>query len=143
MGSETTHRTRQLLLAVRDRAVEKLDKSIEDNKDKNPFLNGVEAIQDALISGKIECRIYDKEKFHAKAYITHAEKEVIGSQALVGSSNFTAPGLSENIELNNGVSELQKSFQDSAIGITKKNILMGNMVAPEVGKNVAELFANS
>ena len=143
MGLETTHRTRQLLLAVRDRAVEKLDKSIEDNKDKNPFLNGVEAIQDALISSKIECRIYDKEKFHAKAYITHAEKEVIGSQALVGSSNFTAPGLSENIELNNGVSELQKSFQDSAIGITKKYILMGNMVAPEVGKNVAELFANS
>ena len=42
-----------------------------------------------------------------------------------------------------GVSELQKSFQDSAIGITKKYILMGNMVAPEVGKNVAELFANS
>ena len=92
MGSETTHRTLKLLLAVKNLALEKLDNSIEVNKDKNPFLNGVQAIQDALISGKIECRIYDKDKFHAKAYITHAEKEVIGSQALVGSSNFTAPG---------------------------------------------------
>ena len=48
----------------------------------------------------IECRVYDREKFHAKAYITHARLEVVGSQALVGSSNFTAPGLTKNIELN-------------------------------------------
>ena len=31
------------------------------------------------------------------AYITHAKLEVVGSQALVGSSNFTAPGLTKNI----------------------------------------------
>ena len=118
MGSETTHRTRELLLAVRNLAVEKLDNSIEANKDKNPFLNGVQAIQEALISGKIECRVYDKDKFHAKAYITHAEKEVIGSQALVGSSNFTSPGLLENIELNiqvqsaREVAQLQEWFEE-------------------------------
>ncbi len=58
----------------------------------NPFLDGVPAIVEALRSGKIECRVYDKDKFHAKAYITHAKLEVVGSQALVGSSNFTAPG---------------------------------------------------
>ncbi len=46
------------------------------------------------------CRVYRKEKFHAKAYITHARLEVVGSSALVGSSNFTYPGLTENIELN-------------------------------------------
>ncbi len=39
-------------------------------------------------------------KFHAKAYITPARVEVIGSSALVGSSNLTLPGLTENIELN-------------------------------------------
>ena len=58
------------------------------------------AILDALRRGKIECRIYDRAKFHAKAYITHARLEVVGAQALVGSSNFTRPGLTQNVELN-------------------------------------------
>src|ERR1039457_5688091 len=50
--------------------------------------------------GKIQCRVYAKRKFHAKAYITHPRVAVIGSVALVGSSNFTVPGLTQNIELN-------------------------------------------
>jgi HKD family nuclease len=48
--------------------------------------------------------------FHAKAYITHAKLEVVGSQALVGSSNFTAPGLTKNIELNIQVRAREKSL---------------------------------
>jgi hypothetical protein len=101
MGAETTHRTRKALLdAVRDRALEILDGSIEETKGANPFLHGVPAILEALRSRQIECRVYDKDKFHAKAYITHAKLEVVGAQALVGSSNFTAPGLTKNIELN-------------------------------------------
>jgi superfamily II DNA/RNA helicase len=101
MGAETTHRTRKALLdAIRARATEILDSSIEATKGANPFLNGVSAILEALRSRQIECRVYDKDKFHAKAYITHAKLEVVGAQALVGSSNFTAPGLTENIELN-------------------------------------------
>ena len=101
MGAEMTHRTRKAMLdAVRSRAVELLDRSVEEDKTANPFLRGVPAILDALRSGHIECRVYDRDKFHAKAYITHAKKEVLGSQALVGSSNFTKPGLTENIELN-------------------------------------------
>ena len=57
-------------------------------------------ILSALKSEQIECRVYDEAKFHAKAYITHGKLDVVGSQALVGSSNFTRPGLTENIELN-------------------------------------------
>jgi hypothetical protein len=53
-----------------------------------------------LRDGKIQCRAYAKRKFHAKAYITHPRVQVIGSVALVGSSNFTVPGLTQNIELN-------------------------------------------
>ena len=49
-----------------------LDASLEAEKEKNDFLNGVPAIVDAIRSGKIECRVYRKDKFHAKAYITHA-----------------------------------------------------------------------
>ena len=44
--------------------------------------------------------MYGKDKFHAKTYITHARLEVMGPRALVGSSNFTRPGLTKNIELN-------------------------------------------
>lgn len=101
MGSEVSKRTRKALLeAVSSQAKEKLDGSLEADKEKNPFLRGVPSILEALRSRQIECRVYDREKFHAKAYITHAKLEVIGSQALVGSSNFTRPGLTTNIELN-------------------------------------------
>jgi superfamily II DNA or RNA helicase len=118
MGADTTHRTRKALLeAVRARAIQVLDGSIEADKDANPFLHGVPAILEALSSGQIECRVYDKDKFHAKAYITHAKLEVIGAQALVGSSNFTSPGLTKNIELNiqvqsaREVAQLQEWFE--------------------------------
>ncbi len=101
MGAETTSRTQQIIFdSLIDSSVNTLNSNLEGIKKKSPFLSGVAAIVDALKSGKIECRIYDKGKFHAKAYITHSNLEVIGSQALVGSSNFTAPGLTENIELN-------------------------------------------
>ena len=119
MGAETTHRTRKALLeAVRARAVETLDGSIEANKDQNPFLHGVPAILEALRCGQIECRVYDRDKFHAKAYITHAKMEVVGSHALVGSSNFTSAGLTKNIELNiqvqsaREVAQLQEWFEE-------------------------------
>ena len=118
MGAETTHRTRKAILAaVREKALGRLDESMEETKQPNPFLRGVPAILDALRSGRIECRVYDRDKFHAKTYITHARLEVVGAQALVGSSNFTRPGLTENIELNvqiqsaREVAQLQEWFE--------------------------------
>ena len=67
--------------------------------------------------GKISCRVYKKDKFHAKAYITHARQEVVGSFALVGSSNLTLPGITENVELNvqiagTPVSVLQEWYEE-------------------------------
>ena len=119
MGDETTRRTKAALLeAVKQQAEGRLDGSLENEKDKNPFLKGIPAIVDAIKSGKIECRVYNRDKFHAKAYITHAKMEVIGAQALVGSSNFTRPGLTQNIELNiqvqsgREVAQLQQWFDE-------------------------------
>ena len=115
MGDEVTRRTRMVLL---DRANRVLDDSLEDDKENNPFLSGVDAIVAALASGQIECRVYDKDKFHAKTYITHAKLDVIGAQALVGSSNFTRPGLTQNVELNiqvqsgREVAQLQEWFEE-------------------------------
>jgi hypothetical protein len=118
MGADTNHRTRKATLdAVCKRVIEALDAGLEADKEANPFLNGVPAIVDALQSGRIECRVYDREKFHAKAYITHAKLEVVGSHALVGSSNFSVPGLTKNIELNvqiqsaREVAQLQEWFE--------------------------------
>ena len=59
--------------------VNRLDASVETEKEKDDFLTGVPAIADAIRSGKIQFRVYRKERFHAKAYITHARLEVIGS----------------------------------------------------------------
>jgi len=118
MGDEVSHRTRQALLdSLRTRITAILDQSAEDAKETNDFLTGAPAIVEALRKGQIECRIYAKRKFHAKAYITHPRVAVIGSVALVGSSNFTLPGLTQNIELNiqvkaaGDVAQLQEWFE--------------------------------
>lgn len=118
MGDEMTARTRTTLLeGLKAQVIERLDASMESEKEKNDFLTGVGAIVEAIKAGKLECRVYGKRKFHAKAYITHPRVSVIGSVALVGSSNFTYPGLTQNIELNvqirtpGDVSDLQEWFE--------------------------------
>jgi superfamily II DNA or RNA helicase len=100
MGDETSRRTRRLLLEGIALAGRTLDLSIEDMKTKDDFLSGLPAILEGLRSRRIECKVYKSGKFHAKAYISHAREAVIGSAALVGSSNFTLPGLTDNVELN-------------------------------------------
>ena len=82
-------------------------------------MHGIPGIMEAIHSGKIEIRVYSKHKFHAKLYLTHVPPElaVVSSIALVGSSNFTIPGISKNIELNvrvdhqSQVLELQEWFE--------------------------------
>ena len=100
MGDEVSRRTQVAFNEGLSNIRHRLDSSLEGEKQRNDFLHGVPAIVDAIRSGKIQCRVYRKEKFHAKAYITHGRLEVVGASALVGSSNFTFPGLTENLELN-------------------------------------------
>lgn len=100
MGDEVSRRTKKAFAEGLQRVTSKLDDSLETEKEKNDFLTGVPAIVKALQSGQIRCKVYKKDKFHAKCYITHARQEVVGSFALVGSSNLTLPGITENIELN-------------------------------------------
>ena len=115
MGDEVSMRTQQAFNQGLGEIKEKLNASIENVKENNDFLSGVPAIVDALQKEKITCRVYKERKFHAKAYITHARMDVVGSTALVGSSNFTFPGLTENVELNvrirNDVEELQAWYE--------------------------------
>lgn len=117
MGSDVTAATKKVLLdAATKRAQIALDVGLEGEKEDNPFLAGVPAIVKALRDGRIECRVFNEAKFHAKAYITHPRLDVVGAKALVGSSNFTRPGLTQNVELNiqiqspGDVAQLQEWF---------------------------------
>ncbi|MFZ1509333.1 MAG: helicase-related protein [Anaerolineae bacterium] len=100
MGDEVSSRTKRAFARGLERIQGQLEQSLEGEKVRNDFLEGVPAIVEAIRSGKIECRVYSRDKFHAKAYITHGRLAVLGSYALVGSSNFTYPGLVDNVELN-------------------------------------------
>lgn len=94
IGGETSRTTADAIAAALDTSIV-IERQIGDT-----FLTGIEAVVDGIRSGKIEIRVYKPKKFHAKAYITHSKLKVVGSAALVGSSNFTRPGLTQNVELN-------------------------------------------
>jgi len=136
LGSEITKRTNDVFEDIKEYFLNGLNNSIETEKEKNAFLTGVPAVLDALKSGKIECRVFDKKKFHAKAFITYFTEEkhkqfpssmnVPTGYALVGSSNFTSAGLTKNIELDvqidHNVDALQEWFDkqwEKATDITK------------------------
>lgn len=96
IGAETTRRTKDAIGEAR-RAV---DDALEQARQADPVLGGLAGVVQALRDGRVEVRVYREKKFHAKCYITHSRLDVVGSAALVGSSNFTEPGLTQNVELN-------------------------------------------
>ena len=124
LGNEVSKRTKDVIDTAVDAILNRIKSSIDCEQEHNEFLIGVPAILEALQSGKIECRVYDKSKFHAKAYITYFRDDyrnqfiqamnVPSGYALVGSSNFTKAGLTQNIELNvqvrDDVEQLQSWF---------------------------------
>ncbi|MCK4307359.1 DEAD/DEAH box helicase family protein, partial [candidate division WOR-3 bacterium] len=116
MGDEVSRRTRQAFNEGLSEITSKLDQSIEAEKEENDFLDGVPAIVNGIRNKIIECKVYKSKKFHAKAYITHSKFDVVGSAGLVGSSNFTIPGITKNVELNiqirREVETLQNWFEE-------------------------------
>ena len=110
LGNEVTKRTGAVLQKAADIFVDQMKQSLNAAQEKDDFLVGVPGILEALKTRKIECKVYESGKFHAKAYITTfrddyraqfpAAMHVPSGYALVGSSNFTAAGLTKNIELN-------------------------------------------
>ena len=126
MGNEVTKRTQEIVNKVVDDLLGRVRDSVDKEQEHNEFLIGVPGIVEAMKSRKIECRVYDKDKFHAKAYIMYTADEHIAQApvpgsvqegyALVGSSNFTHAGLNKNIELNirheQNVDQLQDWFEE-------------------------------
>ncbi|MDI6802887.1 MAG: helicase-related protein [Bacteroidota bacterium] len=97
MGDETTKRTRNELINALTEASEE---SIEREKEKDDSLTGLLAIREALLKKQIEPKIYRQAKFHAKAYLMQTKPPSPVNFGIVGSSNFTEPGLTRNLELN-------------------------------------------
>ena len=75
IGNEVTKRTKEVIEAAANAIIKHFRDSVEREQDRNEFLIGVPAIISAMKSGKIECKVYDSSKFHAKAYITYFRDE--------------------------------------------------------------------
>ena len=75
LGNEMTKRTKDVIEEVASSMLRTFRQSVDQEQEHNEFLIGVPAILDALKCGKIECRVFDKNKFHAKAYITYFRDE--------------------------------------------------------------------
>jgi superfamily II DNA or RNA helicase len=97
MGDETTRRTRQVLLESLTRQT---DESLEQVKERDDTLTGLDAVKQALQTKQIQVRVYTRAKFHAKTYLMETKETQAFNIGLVGSSNFTEPGLIVNVELN-------------------------------------------
>ena len=102
MGDETTKRTKDLLIRALQDAT---DANIESVKERDDTLQGLAAVRDAIRRGKIAVRVYDKAKFHAKLNVMRAQNSSPVDFATVGSSNFTTPGLNQNVELNSFITD--------------------------------------
>ena len=117
MGEDASMQTRAAFADALARRVACIDDDLEIEKCLNPFLDGVADIVDAIAAGRIEFRVYRRDKFSAKAYIAQAKSDTPEVGTLIGSSDFTRSGLAHAFELNlqtrNGreVAQLRKWFE--------------------------------
>ena len=97
MGDETTKRTKREIVQA---LLQASNDSIEREKEREDALMGLAAVREAIAQKQIMLRTYSKAKFHAKSYLMESKEASPVDFVIVGSSNFTKPGLTENLELN-------------------------------------------
>lgn len=97
MGDETTKRTKREIISA---LLQMSNESIEREKERDDALTGLAAVRQAIADKQVALRVYSKSKFHAKSYLMESKEASPVDFAIVGSSNFTRPGLTENLELN-------------------------------------------
>jgi hypothetical protein len=66
MGDDVSHRTKRGFTDGLKKITDRLDQSLESEKAKIDFLGRRSEIVEGLRSGKIQCRVYRRDKFHAK-----------------------------------------------------------------------------
>lgn len=102
MGDETSRRTKEHLIEALQTITEE---SLESVKEEDDTLQGLAAVSAAIRRGTIVVRVYDRAKFHAKLNLMQAEESSPVNFSTVGSSNFTLPGLTRNVELNTFITD--------------------------------------
>lgn len=106
MGNETTYPTKEELVegynlreSLKLKMIEELQSIVLTDEQRERLIT----LRNLIANNVIEVKLFDKARLHAKLYlfITNPD-EVYGSKglAIVGSSNFTAEGLTKNKELN-------------------------------------------
>jgi len=106
MGNETTYPTKRELVAAynlrelfKQRMIENLQKTALSEEQ----IRQIRTLKESIANNIIDVRLYEKSKLHAKLYLfltNPKEKYASPGLAVVGSSNFTAEGLTKNKELN-------------------------------------------
>jgi superfamily II DNA or RNA helicase len=87
---------RRLLDLLRQRS----DADLLAQRDAMPTLSPLKKMEALFGAGKVEARCFTAKKFHAKAYLIDRPAIYPKQMAVIGSGNFTRPGLLQNIELN-------------------------------------------
>ena len=102
MGNETDVDTaKQLSIGHKEKVEKELIRDLNKISDQDSKkIEAIERLHEFIKTGKIQVKVYTKDKFHAKAYIFERNNESIGDVAIVGSSNFTFSGMQRNTELN-------------------------------------------
>ena len=105
MGRETDIPTKKELVKgyeerrLKEQIINGMIEDIKKVSENEEQIKKIKDLHDLIREGKIEVKIYTKEKFHSKAYIFEL-RDSVTDVGIIGSSNFTASGLTFNTELN-------------------------------------------
>ena len=106
MGNETTYPTKEELVTgynLRELFKQRMIEDLQKQKLTKEQINQLKALRDFIANNIIDVKLFDKSRLHAKLYLFFTKpEEKYGSPglAVVGSSNFTEEGLTQNKELN-------------------------------------------
>jgi len=106
MGNETTYPTKEELVEgynLREIFKQRMIEDLQKMKLTEEKIKQLRTLRDFIANNIIDVKLFDKSRLHAKLYLFLTKpEEKYGSPglAVVGSSNFTAEGLTRNKELN-------------------------------------------
>jgi superfamily II DNA/RNA helicase/HKD family nuclease len=106
MGNETTYPTKEELVAgynLRDLFKQRMIEDLQKRKLTEEQIQQLRNLKGFIANNIIDVKLYERSRLHAKLYLFLTnldEKYTSPGLAIVGSSNFTAEGLTKNKELN-------------------------------------------
>ncbi|MEM2259149.1 MAG: helicase-related protein [Candidatus Thermoplasmatota archaeon] len=106
MGNETTYPTKKEIVEgynLRELFKQQMIEDLQRKKLTEEEIRRIRTLKEFIANNIIDVKLFDKSKLHAKLYlflVNPEEKYASPGLAVIGSSNFTAEGLTKNKELN-------------------------------------------